>query len=203
MMMMMMMMMMMIPAMLNLQFYIHFEMSFPAYFLDMSGSQLGIKSSTQYIKYRTFYSFCPSFFLFITVFADCYGLLLAGNTQSGVYSINPDGRGEFDVFCDQSTRGGGWIVFQKRFNGLVDFFRNWTSYKVGFGNLTGEFWLGFDKIHRLSSLKMNSLRVDLADFTNASAYAEYDDFKVLNEQDSYALDLGKYTGILKRIKMQF
>ncbi|XP_078372113.1 microfibril-associated glycoprotein 4-like [Oculina patagonica] len=128
------------------------------------------------------------------VFTDCYELLLAGKTQSGIYSINPDGKEEFDVFCDQSTQGGGWVVFQKRFNGMVDFFRNWTSYKNGFGNLSGEFWLGLDKIHRLSSLKWNTLRVDLCDFNNVSAYAEYDKFKVLNEQDFYALGIGKYTG---------
>ena len=132
---------------------------------------------------------------FFTVFADCYEWLLAGQTQSGVYTINPDGKQEFDVFCDQSTQGGGWVVFQKRFNGHseVDFFRNWTSYKVGFGNLTGEFWLGLEKIHRLTSLKTNALRVDLGDFNDSSAYAEYDKFKVLNEH--YTLDLGKYTGI--------
>ena len=137
--------------------------------------------------------------LFITVFADCYEVLLAGKTQSGVYSINPDGKEDFDVFCDQSTKGGGWVVFQKRFDGLVDFFRNWKSYRDGFGNLTGEFWLGLDKIHRLSSLKRNTLHVDLGDFNNFSAYADYDKFKVLSEQDLYELDLGKYTGIFRNI----
>lgn len=120
---------------------------------------------------------------------------MAGQTQNGVYRINPDGKQEFEVFCDQRTQGGGWVVFQKRFSGLVDFFRHWTSYKVGFGNLTGEFWLGLDKIHRLTSLKRMVLRVDLGDFNNLSVYAEYDKFKVLNEQALYALELGKYAGI--------
>ncbi|CAH3183143.1 unnamed protein product, partial [Porites lobata] len=49
------------------------------------------------------------------------------------YTIDPDGTGPFDVFCDQTTAGGGWIVFQKRLDGSVDFYRGWTDYKVGFG----------------------------------------------------------------------
>lgn len=133
----------------------------------------------------------------LAAFADCYELLMAGQTQNAVYRINPGGKQEFEVFCDQSAHGGGWVVIQKRFSDLVDFFRDWMSYKVGFGNLKGEFWLGLDKIHRLTSLKRMVLRVDLGDFQNMSVYAEYDKFRVLSEKAIYALELGKYTGIQK------
>ena len=68
------------------------------------------------------------------------------------------------MFCDQKTAGGGWTVFQKRLDDSVDFYRGWDDYKRGFGNLNGEFWLGLDKIHRLTKQR-SRLRVDLEDTT--------------------------------------
>ena len=63
-------------------------------------------------------------------------------------------------------------MFQKRLDGSVDFYRGWADYKRGFGNLNGEFWLGLDKINRLTKSN-NRLRVDLEDTTGKTAYAEY------------------------------
>ena len=97
------------------------------------------------------------------------------------------------MFCDQTTAGGGWTVFQKRLDGSVDFYHGWADYKNGFGNLNGEFWLGLDKIHRLTNTK-NRLRVDLEDTTGKTAYAEYDVFAVSSEKTKYKLSLGSYSG---------
>ena len=97
------------------------------------------------------------------------------------------------MFCDQKTAGGGWTVFQKRLDGSVDFYRGWSDYKRGFGNLNGEFWLGLDKIHRLTETR-NKLRVDLEDTTGKTAYAEYDMFAVTSEKAKYQLSLGTYSG---------
>ena len=116
--------------------------------------------------------------------------------MSGAYYIDPDGLGEFKVFCDQ-TAGGGWTVFQKRFDGTVDFFRTWDDYRQGFGNLNGEFWLGLDKIYRLTASSSNKLRVDLEDVRGGRAFAEYQSFSVANEEEKYLLILGSYSGAIE------
>ena len=55
--------------------------------------------------------------------SSCADLYKFGQTNSGVYTVDPDDSGAFDVFCDQTTNGGGWTVFQKRIHGSVDFYR--------------------------------------------------------------------------------
>ena len=92
------------------------------------------------------------------------------------------------------TDGGGWTVFQRRQDGSVDFYRNWTDYEDGFGNLTGEFWLGLGKINCLTKEQSNTLRVDLGDFDGNTNYAQYTTFSVGNSTTEYTLTVGGYSG---------
>ena len=94
------------------------------------------------------------------------------------------------MFCDQTTAGGGWTVLQKRLNGSMDFNRTWEEYKHGFGNFfTQEFWLGLDKIHRLTRNGTgNRLRIELGVTNEELVYAEYGLFVIGNENTSYRLN---------------
>ena len=49
--------------------------------------------------------------LFITG-KDCADLFKKGHTTTGVYSIDPDGKGAFRVRCDMTTSGGGGRSFK-------------------------------------------------------------------------------------------
>jgi hypothetical protein len=90
--------------------------------------------------------------------------------------------------------GHGWTVIQKRFNGMVNFYRGWQDFKTGFGNLNGEFWLGNDKIHRLTKSRQTALHVDIEDWDGNTGSALYSLFAIANESDSYRLEVGGYSG---------
>jgi hypothetical protein len=101
------------------------------------------------------------------------------------------------------TDGGGWTVFQRRQDASVDFYRGWQDYKNGFGDPNGNFWLGLDRIHRLTKLGQNVLRVDLMDWTNDTAYAKYGSFSVASESDGYKLNLGSFSGKYDLLNINF
>ena len=127
------------------------------------------------------------------VYNNCKDALTQGQTTSGVYTLKPDNQPAFQAYCDMETDGGGWTVFQRRMDGSVDFYRNWTDYQQGFGNLSGEFWLGLDKIHRLTSTS-TELRVDMQDFEGNSAYAKYTSFSIGDSSSKYTLSVSGYSG---------
>ncbi|KAJ8311510.1 hypothetical protein KUTeg_010865 [Tegillarca granosa] len=125
---------------------------------------------------------------------DCEELYNNGLRENKVYTIYPDGKTGFDVYCDMKTDGGGWTVFQRRFNGNTDFYRTWNEYKHGFGKRSQEFWLGNDKIHLLTKLNSYQLRIDMEDFKGVRKYAKYSTFFVGSEANGYILNIGGYSG---------
>ena len=124
----------------------------------------------------------------------CKGLKDAGYRTSGIYTIYPDGFiGGLKVYCDMDTDGGGWIVFQRREDGSVDFYRDWIEYATGFGNLSGEHWLGNDNLERLTTDGSHGtwmLRIELEDWSDQVAFAKYNNFSISG--DNYTLNIGEY-----------
>ena len=102
------------------------------------------------------------------------------------------------VYCDMETDGGGWTVFQRREDGSENFNRGWSDYEMGFRNLNGEFWLGLDKIHRLSDIgemgKMLRVDVRYATGPGVSGFAEYTTFRILGSFTNYTIIATGYSG---------
>ncbi|XP_069106248.1 fibrinogen-like protein A isoform X1 [Argopecten irradians] len=118
---------------------------------------------------------------------------LSPGSPSGVYRMTlTPGRSD-DVYCDMDTAGGPWTVIQNRQDGTVDFYRNWTEYQTGFGDLDGEFWAGLDIIHLLT-LSGSILRINLMSWKNDVKYAQYRDFRVGDASSKYRLSVSGFSG---------
>ncbi|XP_072041651.1 uncharacterized protein [Amphiura filiformis] len=135
-----------------------------------------------------------SFNVFIHDIRDCFDLVSNGDYPSGIYTITPSDGLSFQVYCDMSTENAGWTVFQRRLDGTVNFYRNWTDYENGFGNVGGEYWAGLRLLPLLTSGNPSILRVELEAFDGDKAYAEYPSFSVGDSSSNYVLTIGSYSG---------
>ncbi|XP_060654864.1 fibrinogen-like protein 1 [Drosophila nasuta] len=123
--------------------------------------------------------------------------------DSDVHTLNVSGIGFFDVLCDSQLAGPGWIVIQQRVGGNESFNRDWATYRKGFGAMDSDFFLGLEKIHRITSLQRFELYIHLV-AVNGSAYnASYDDFKISDEDNGYKLSLGKFSGTIIEDAMRY
>ena len=99
-----------------------------------------------------------------------------------------------NVHCDM-LGAVGWTVFQRRQDGSVNFYRDYVDYIDGFGSADGEYWLGLDNIHCLTTRSTKAeLLVDLADFEGNYKYARYSYFSVGNGDTGYRINTGGYSG---------
>uniref|UniRef100_A0A2K6G041 Tenascin XB n=1 Tax=Propithecus coquereli TaxID=379532 RepID=A0A2K6G041_PROCO len=126
---------------------------------------------------------------------DCGEEMQNGASTSRTTTIFLNGNRErpLNVFCDLETDGGGWLVFQRRMDGQTDFWRDWEEYAHGFGNISGEFWLGNEALHSLTKAGDYSMRVDLRAGDEA-VFAQYDSFRVDSAAEYYRLHLEGYHG---------
>lgn len=101
----------------------------------------------------------------------------------------------FEPTLEDKIAGPGWIVIQRRFDGTVDFDRDLATYQEGFGDPNGEFWLGLEKMHRITTQKQHELYIHIVDYDGDTHYARYDNFVVGSKAEEYQLkSLGIYLG---------
>ncbi|KAM9477371.1 angiopoietin-2a isoform 1-T1 [Clarias gariepinus] len=133
-------------------------------------------------------------------YKDCAAIFKSGNKESGVYTLTiPDTKEQIKAYCDMETEAGGWTIVQKRFSGLVDFDQTWKEYKMGFGDASGEHWLGNEYISKLTNEQQYVLRIELTDWEGNTAFSQYDEFSLSGEEQKYRIHLKGYTGTAGKI----
>ncbi|XP_040822720.1 angiopoietin-2 isoform X5 [Ochotona curzoniae] len=133
-------------------------------------------------------------------FRDCADVFRSGLTTSGVYTLTfPNSTEETKAYCDMETGGGGWTTIQRREDGSVDFQRTWKEYKMGFGNPSGEHWLGNEFVSQLTNQQRYVLKIHLKDWEGNEAYSLYEHFYLSSEEFKYRIHLKGLTGTAGKI----
>ncbi|KAM6909410.1 fibrinogen alpha chain [Xenentodon cancila] len=130
---------------------------------------------------------------------DAHQKHLKGETN-GLFKIKPGGADStsvVEVYCQQEGILGGWLLAQQRESGVLSFNRTWAEYRDGFGSVDeqgkGEFWLGNQNLHLLTSQGETMLKVELEDWEGGVATAEYT-VQVGSEESGFPLQVSGYTG---------
>ncbi|XP_072049126.1 microfibril-associated glycoprotein 4-like [Amphiura filiformis] len=124
------------------------------------------------------------------IFQGCSEALSQGYIVSGIYRLNllPS---VSNYWCDMVSDGGGWMVFQRRLYGSVNFNRTWQEYANGFGTPEGDWWLGNDALANITNAFNFELRVDLSDWEGNDVHVTYKSFKTTGPK--YTMSLGQYS----------
>lgn len=129
---------------------------------------------------------------------DCREYYQYGIKINGIYKIHQNILKIIQVYCDQTTDGGGWVVFQRRVDGSVTFARDWNNYKVGFGQLQNEFWLGNENLFTTSYQGLyprgNELRIEMKNAKGIVKHVKYGKFQIGNSGTRYMLHVDDFSG---------
>lgn len=137
-------------------------------------------------------------------FADLHSNIVCEKYPESCQAVNPEKNGIYkiqingelmSVYCDVALTGSPWLVIQRRVDININFYRNWSSYQQGFGDLQNSFFIGLDKLYALTVSQPHELYVHLEDFEGQTRYAKYNEFAIGNDDNLYGLNtLGNYSG---------
>lgn len=83
------------------------------------------------------------------------------NRGNGVYYINLFDYGNFFAYCNMDV-DQGWMVLQRRSSSSISFWdMSFDKYSNGFGDPTGDHWLGLDRIFSLQRTSKRPLQMKI------------------------------------------
>lgn len=109
----------------------------------------------------------------------------ASGYPSGIYDIQPStSPTSFPVYC---AMGFGRIHILWRETSSMNFFRSWEEYRDGFGDVSGEFWLGLEYIHQITTSDVFEMRIEIRLHTGQKRKQKYNHFVVEGEEENYKM----------------
>jgi hypothetical protein len=91
------------------------------------------------------------------------------------------------------------ILIQQNLDGSDFFNRTWREYRAGFGDPSGNYWLGNGRLSGLTRSKQYKLHIDLqCERTGQWYVAEYSTFTVGGEADHYRLKVAGFSGTARQ-----
>lgn len=119
--------------------------------------------------------------------ADCSQI---AENSTGLFMIAPGGQ-QHPILANCVNQ---WTTIQRRHDGSVDFNRSWDEYSQGFGTPSGEYWIGNDMLHHLTSEHCTTLKIIMQDIYDNAWEAIYSNFYVASRADGYRLNISGYSG---------
>lgn len=112
---------------------------------------------------------------------------LTFRNSSDIHIIHVPDIEPFWVLCESDIENGGWIIIQRRLDGSVNFQRSWNNYRDGFGDMRGEFFIGLEKLHKLTKAQPQELYIYLEKSDYSTSFYWFKDFIIGSEEEGYML----------------
>ena len=91
-------------------------------------------------------------------------------------------------------------TIQRRISNSVNFDRDWNDYVNGFGEEDGNFWLGLDEIHQLTTTQNVSLFIDIETFVGDPFTLKLQTFSVGDAASNYIMHWSGFSQSSDRVK---
>ena len=91
-------------------------------------------------------------------------------------------------------------TIQRRISDSVDFDRDWDDYVNGFGEEDGNYWMGLEKIHQLTTTHDVSLFIDIETFEGEPFTLKLQTFSVGDAVSNYVCNYSGYSQSSDRVK---
>ena len=90
-------------------------------------------------------------------------------------------------------------TIQRRISDSVNFNRDWDDYVTGFGEEDGNYWMGLEEMHQLTTTHDVSLFIDIETFVGLPFTLKLQTFSVGNEESNYTMHYSGYSQSSDRV----